>query len=61
MPRVKKKKDDFSPDPTPDRQLAHPSGWCMTSDHAGCKYQFAHGKCGCSCHIAKKRSSKNAT
>lgn len=49
MARVKKIVSTF-PDPTPDRQLEHPSGWCMTSDHEGCKYRFDHGKCGCICH-----------
>lgn len=45
-----RKKEDHVPDPTPERQLTHGSGWCMTGHHDGCKYQFDHGKCGCSCH-----------
>ena len=49
-----KKKESYVPDPTPDRQLEHPSGWCMTNHHKGCKYQFDHGKCGCDCHKEKK-------
>jgi len=49
--RRRKTKDLITPDPTPDRQLTHKSGWCMTSDHKGCKYQFSHGKCGCDCHL----------
>jgi hypothetical protein len=49
--RRRKMKDLLTPDPTPDKQLAHKSGWCMTSDHKGCKYQFSHGKCGCDCHL----------
>lgn len=52
-------KDLLTPDPTPDRQLTHPSGWCMTLSHEFCPYQFNHGKCGCECHTktatAKKR------
>ena len=43
-----------TPAPTPDRQLEHPSGWCMTGYHKECKYQFDHGKCGCSCHVDPK-------
>jgi hypothetical protein len=59
MARRRTKKDDATEYiPTPERQLEHPSGWCMTNDHAGCRYQFNHGKCGCSCHTTtppKKR------
>lgn len=54
MARRRNLKDLLTPEPTPDRQLTHPSGWCMTNEHAGCKYQFDHGKCGCGCHIAPK-------
>lgn len=50
MTRLKKKEESYIPDPTPDRQLSHPSGWCMTGHHDGCRYQFSHGKCGCECH-----------
>lgn len=53
-------KDLLIPDPTPNKQLIHPSGWCMTNEHSGCKYQFDHGKCGCSCHSAPKSVSKSA-
>lgn len=48
-----RKKESHVPDPTPDRQLNGPSGWCMTGHHDGCKYQFDHGKCGCNCHKEK--------
>lgn len=56
MARRRRVNKDLSgvPDPTPDRQLEHPSGWCMTMTHEFCPYQFAHGKCGCSCHTGKK-------
>lgn len=48
---ARRKKEDLLSYPyTPEKQLEHPSGWCMTSDHAGCRYQFNHGKCGCNCH-----------
>ena len=47
-------KDLLTPDPTPDRQLTHPSGWCMTMTHEFCPYQFSHGKCGCDCHVKKE-------
>lgn len=49
-PRRRKLKDLLTPEPTPDKQLEHKSGWCMTGHHDGCKYQFDHGKCGCDCH-----------
>lgn len=48
MARVKKEVQTY-PDPTPDRQLESPSGWCITGDHDQCKHQFDFGKCGCSC------------
>jgi hypothetical protein len=51
-------KDLLTPDPTPDRQLEHPSGWCMTLTHELCPYQFDHGKCGCECHVAKESPAK---
>jgi hypothetical protein len=52
---ARRKKEDLLSYPyTPERQLEHPSGWCMTSDHAGCRYQFNHGKCGCTCHTLPK-------
>jgi hypothetical protein len=54
----RKKEDLFSYPYTPEKQLEHPSGWCMTSDHAGCKYQFNHGKCGCTCHTQKAQPVK---
>lgn len=38
---------------TPEKQLDGKSGWCMTNDHDGCRYQFNHGKCGCNCHKEK--------
>lgn len=52
-------KDLLTPDPTPDRQLTHPSGWCMTNSHEGCPRQFRHGLCGCSCHSAPKFARKS--
>jgi hypothetical protein len=59
MARRRTKRDDMiTPIPTPDKQLEHPSGWCMTDDHVDCKYQFNHGKCGCSCH-AKTQKTQN--
>ena len=33
----------------------------MTADHNGCKYQFDHGKCGCSCHLAPKSGKSTRT
>jgi hypothetical protein len=59
MARRRNLKDLTTPDPTPDKQLAHPSGWCMTLSHEFCPHQFSHGKCGCSCHLAPK-SGKSA-
>lgn len=50
----KKKEEGYVPDPTPDKQLDHPSGWCMTSDHKNCPHQFMFGKCGCKCHKETK-------
>ena len=50
----RKKDNDFLVYPyTPEKQNEFPSGWCMTGDHKGCRYQFDHGKCGCKCHINK--------
>lgn len=49
MVRRKDKDIDY-----PDKshvQLKSSSGYCMTKDHGGCKYQFNHGKCGCDCHL----------
>jgi len=60
MARRRAMKDLLTPEPTPDKQLAHPSGWCMTNDHKGCKYQFDHGKCGCDCHVAPKLEAPKA-
>lgn len=50
----KKKEEVYVPEPTPDRQLEHGSGWCMTNYHDDCPYQFSHGKCGCNCHKETK-------
>lgn len=50
--RRKNLNDLLTPEPTPDRQLAHPSGWCITGHHTDCRFSFNHGKCGCSCHVA---------
>jgi hypothetical protein len=58
MARRRNLKDLLTPDPTPDKQLAHPSGWCMTLSHEFCPYQFTHGKCGCSCHVAPAPAKK---
>lgn len=54
MARLKQKKDLATSPYTPERQLEQPSGWCMTQDHNGCRYQFDHGKCGCKCHTEIK-------
>jgi hypothetical protein len=54
MARRRNLKDLLTPEPTPDKQLDHPSGWCMTDSHDDCKYQFNHGKCGCDCHTKPK-------
>lgn len=60
--RRSKKEQDFLTYPyTPDRQLEHPSGWCMTNDHDGCKYQFDHGKCGCKCHTQTQKTQQSPT
>jgi len=49
--RKSRKESDYLAYPhTPEKQLEHPSGWCMTEHHEGCKHQFNHGKCGCICH-----------
>jgi hypothetical protein len=48
--RSRKEIDYLTYQHTPEKQLEHPSGWCMTDYHEGCKYQFNHGRCGCSCH-----------
>jgi hypothetical protein len=50
MTRAKKIEEYLSYPYTPEIQLEHPSGWCMSNYHDGCKYQFNHGKCGCKCH-----------
>lgn len=52
--RRKNEKDSLVPEPTPDRQLDNPSGWCIDKFHTACPYQFSHGKCGCKCHKEKK-------
>ena len=49
MPRKKKDEKNY-PDPTPDKELTQPSGWCITDHHSNCRYEFDHGKCGCKCH-----------
>ena len=54
MARLTQKKDIATSPYTPERQLEQPSGWCMTKDHDGCRYQFDHGKCGCTCHTETK-------
>ena len=65
MAKRRSKKDDMLIYPhTPERQMEHSSGWCMTKDHDGCRYQFDHGKCGCDCHRNKKNTAdfnKNST
>jgi hypothetical protein len=53
MARAKKMAEYLSYPSTPEKQLEHSSGWCMTNYHDGCKYQFNHGKCGCECHKTK--------
>ena len=56
--RRKAEADYLSYPYTPEKQLEHPSGWCITNYHKECKYQFDHGKCGCSCRVTttpKKR------
>ena len=50
----RKKEESYVPDPTPDRQLDHSSGWCMTDYHQNCPHHFTFGKCGCKCHKEKK-------
>jgi hypothetical protein len=50
----RKKEESITPDPTPERQLQHPSGWCITGHHSDCRYQFSHGKCGCVCHTNER-------
>ena len=61
MARRRNLKDLLTPEPTPDKQLTHPSGWCMTMSHEFCPYQFNHGKCGCSCHTDPKLVKKERT
>lgn len=56
--RRSKKTDMITPIPTPEKQLDHPSGWCITELHEGCKFQFNHGKCGCWCHTGKPKPVK---
>ena len=58
MARRKIKNDPREHIPTPERQLEHPSGWCMTGHHEGCRYQFDHGKCGCECHTQKTQKPR---
>jgi hypothetical protein len=58
MARRRNLKDLTTPDPTPDKQLAHPSGWCMTLSHEFCPYQFAHGKCACECHTKTQKTQR---
>lgn len=58
MARRRNLKDLLTPEPTPDKQLTHPSGWCMTMTHEFCPYQFNHGKCGCDCHVKKEAPAK---
>lgn len=58
MARRRIKNDPREYIPTPEKQLEHPSGWCMTNDHAICKYQFDHGKCGCNCHTQPQKTQK---
>jgi hypothetical protein len=55
MTRAKKIEEYLSYPYTPEIQLEHPSGWCMTNYHDGCKYQFNHGRCGCTCHTQIKQ------
>ena len=50
-----KKKESYSPEPTPDRQLKTKSGWCITADHKQCKHKFSFGICGCECHKKGKK------
>jgi len=50
-----KKKESYAPEPSPDKVLKDKSGWCMTQDHKGCKYQFTFGKCPCDCHKKEKK------
>ena len=54
----KKEKEVFRPDPTPELELKSKSGWCITTDHKRCPYQFSHGKCGCECHKEKKKRGR---
>jgi hypothetical protein len=43
---------EFLPPATPERQLRHPSGWCMDAGgyHQNCPRFFRHGICMCPCH-----------
>lgn len=50
--RRTKKNDPAEFIPTPDKQMTHPSGFCMTGHHNNCRYTFLAGKCGCDCHVA---------
>lgn len=55
-------KEDFVKYPyDPERQLKHPSGFCMTNYHQNCKYQFDHGRCGCECHTQPQKTQKKST
>ena len=49
-----REKDNTAYPSTPEKQMEQPSGWCMTKDHEGCRYQFNHGRCGCTCHTLSK-------
>jgi hypothetical protein len=55
MARTKKIAEYLSYPYTPEKQLETSSGWCMTNHHDGCKYQFDHGRCGCTCHTQTKQ------
>jgi len=52
-----KQQESYLPEPTPDRQLVSPSGWCITEHHNNCPYQFRHGRCGCECHGKDQRGT----
>ena len=47
---MKRKKESHTPDPTPDRQLSYPSGWCIDGYHDNCRHKFSFGICPCTCH-----------
>lgn len=50
MPARKKKEDEFTYTPTPDRQLKTSTGWCYDGYHSDCGHRFSFGICGCDCH-----------